>query len=125
MGEEMRNKYRAWDKKKKKMFYLDGVIHLHLGLTAWTFSSPDEVYVCGGKRDDGVLMQYTTLKDNENKELYYFDAIETYAGNRKLGRTVIKSLNDLVELILARSESGINFKIIGNAFENPEFQEGK
>ena len=155
MSEEMKEiKFRAWDKKKKKMFYLDGIIHLHLGLIAWTFSSPDEVYVCGGKRDNGILMQYTGLKDKNGKEIYEGDIVKNhwYDANGKFigGLWVVKYGMHSIEGQDYYSNSGEGFyfdaqsgidddtynianlpsdkrgiEIVGNIFENSELMEGK
>ena len=129
MGEEMREiKIRAFHKKNKKMYY-----HVEHSFHSLGEIDSDESGYIGGdyhgfgdvlEDEDCIAMQCVGLKDNNNKELYFDDVTETYAGNRKLGRTVIKSLDDLVNLINEITESGINFKIIGNVFENPRLMEG-
>ena len=121
-------KPRAWYKQEYKMcevLSLDFVKKeadlFYSNNAAWEVVRKTKSFK--GIRFDELIFLYSTgLKDNENKELYFYDAVKTYAGKRFLGMSVIKSLSDLVGLINAISESGINFKIIGNVFENPGLQ---
>ena len=116
---ELKRRYQlsslAMDKVEKEMIY--GALEIKdIGLGEGSVLVDEKTQ----RGNELIWQQYTGLKDNENKELYFYDAIKTYAGNRLLGTMVIKSLSDLVGLINAIEESGINFKIIGNTFENPE-----
>jgi len=137
-------KFRAWDKKNKRMLRVIGMSsgwmsgqwgwfikgeHRgdYMGTTLVHGKEVDKYALIQKEYDivDIILVQYTGLKDNENKGLYFYDAIKRYAGKRLLGMSVIKSLGDLVQLINEIEESGVNFNIIGNVYENPELLKRK
>lgn len=65
-----------------------------------------------------IPLFFTGKKDNDGKELYFDDIIQKYVGENKFGKVAIKSLDDLVQLINEITESGINFEIVGNIYEN-------
>jgi len=91
-------KFRAWNTKEKKMFYLSEKIHLHLGgLGGWTFSDSKNLYACS---PNDILMEYTGSKDKNGKKIYDGDIL---TANYRSGYT-----------------KNVDFIIIGNIYENQE-----
>jgi hypothetical protein len=120
----MEFKFRVWDKDNKEMVYFD-------------FSSIDDGSTFAGKNMvdiiDNEVMQYTSLKDKNGKELYDGDILKD-----NLGRLYeIKWREEFVRFICQplftdvwafgmfnNSLDGIKeLEIIGNRFENPELME--
>ncbi len=116
-------KFRAWDKKEKKMYevyaidWSHGVIvtaHLYDGeISRKTY--PNEHY---GDRIE--FMQFTGLKDKNGKEIYEGDIIE-FEFNGKKERTYIKMHDEngdgycwWMSLPMGKRE----FEVIGNIYEN-------
>ena len=116
-------KFRVWDKKRKDMY-------LNIRLK--------KIYDYGASFfvDDMIWMQYTGLKDKNNKEVYFdSDIIEyTYEDGQGLEQTVVGIL--ILELkhtlsIAVKDESGTfycvtatdlrNCEVIGNIYENGEW----
>lgn len=113
-------KFRAWDKLSKEMFNVESI----------NFQER-KVYrdiVSYRKFNDIELMQYTGLKDKNEKEIYEGDIVKLRANH---GIGVVKYYDEwgafVVEYIKPRPLAvlGMNYykediEIIGNIYENPE-----
>jgi uncharacterized phage protein (TIGR01671 family) len=123
-------KFRAWDKKEKKMVFWKGLF--------W-----DEEYDCAcfegemtKDRTHYELMQYTGLKDEKGKEIYEGDIVkylfsDDYAGEEFLEiKRPIEFREGMFYPICMRDSSfhdfddkplvWKDFEVIGNIYENPE-----
>ena len=118
-------KFRAWHKEKKIMGEVLGIDILHKEI----FFSNEDVD-CYEHTDfkDIELMQYTGLKDKNNKEVYEGDIVKLRANH---GIGVIKYYDEwgafVVEYIKPRPLTvlGMNYykediEILGNIYKNPE-----
>lgn len=105
-------KFRAWDIQGKHMYY--NAEH------AYDFKNGCPADSFGKMLDDKSewnMMQFTSLKDKNGKEIYEGDVI-TEGYNEKYGRRIIKYENGAFNLF----EGGDNsWEVIGNIYENPEF----
>ncbi len=107
-------KFRAWDKKYKKMYY--GDIRIALAF-------PDK---------DIEIMQYTGLLDKNGKEIYEGDIVK-FIVEIDYDKQIYEMVNWLVRWsvedayfeVVYQDETGMldaacNMEIVGNIYENPE-----
>ena len=106
-------KFRAWDKKEKKMIY-----------------NPDFVfpnYAMDKSASVFVLMQYIGLKDKNRKEVYEGDIVK-YSWlpkdhpQHKTGIVVVEDIRNIPS-ILTRGWT-FEIEVIGNVLENPDLLKG-
>lgn len=79
---------------------------------------------CWFSFDEIELMQYTGLKDKNEKELYFDYYVHVYFGGKYHKTAPITDIHDLSGLIQLINEHGASFKIYGNKYENPELIKG-
>ena len=141
-------KFRGWDKYDKKMIYdlcqIDSFWHyysysnntgLHFGKTG-----PDGV---GEDFKNKYIMQYTGLKDKNNKKIYEGDIVSSYVQTGKeRSRSIIvwedeelysgwniKVIKDFYPpnqegcIIPISRNDVMDYEVIGNIYENPELLE--
>ena len=115
-------KFRAWHKEEKIIGEVFGINILHKEIF---FSNGD--VDCYGFSDFKYieLMQYTGLKDKNNKEIYEGDIITLHNSKYKVifniegARFVLR--NDEFELeITFINHNNERMEIVGNIYENPE-----
>ena len=106
-------KFRAWDKKNKKMWY-----------SGFSISSYGEVIDAGWHDGDNIPLQFTGLSDKNGKEIYDGDLVTS---NRwmKGKRWHIGSLGFFADTYWLEQymKQDHEFKIIGNIYENKENKE--
>lgn len=120
-------KFRAWDKKRKKMFDVYQIMFCGVN-TSIKLCNPD-----GGisrwfdVEDRFILIQYTGLKDKKHVEIYEGDILEhQYKGK---GEVIYEApgfrvIGDDMDIWLGHCDKKKR-KIIGNIYENPELMEKK
>ena len=115
-------KFRAWHKEKKIMGEVLGIDILHKEI----FFSNEDVN-CYEHTDfkDIELMQYTGLKDKNNKEIYEGDIVTLHNNKYKVifnteeARFVLR--DDEFEMnIPFTNNNNERMEVLGNVYENPE-----
>ena len=133
-------KFRAWDKKLKKMLSVcivnieDGIVQAkHTTGTGTSFGGTYEVRKFG----TDMLMQYTGLKDKNGKEIYEGDILDVDDHKRTVevvwfsrggcyDTTPLKITDELQAFRgLQNHDWNYRTKVIGNIYENPELLENK
>lgn len=106
-------KFRAWDKIEKQII-----------IPSYVFNDERET--------DYILMQYTGLKDKNDKEIYEGDIITiTYSNGEKIKKYAVKYCDDCGYYMLKSIDRKYDLdtfcgygkeqiEIIGNIYENPE-----
>ena len=112
--------FRAWDVENEKM--IQNYAHIsEYGqfYTAWTSTDRERKY---------IPMQYTGLKDKNNKEIFEGDIIEwvNWSNNESKLITIIEYEDDYAAFFFGNwyersfPETSEEALIIGNIYENPE-----
>ena len=115
-------KFRAWHKEKKIMGEVLGIDILHKEI----FFSNGDVNYCEISDFKYIeLMQYTELKDKNEKEIYEGDIVILHNGKYKVifnteeARFVLR--DDEFEMnIPFTNNNNERMEIVGNIYENPE-----
>ncbi len=127
-------KFRAWDKVRKKMYYIDGVkncltFESHGGDGTWSQFSRQEGYAFSTTDSlNAILMQFTGLLDKSGKEIYEGDVIKvesdvTSEVSFKDGEFINKKSGWGLHIYISPKWKGQaihQMEIIGNIYENPE-----
>ena len=131
--EQREIKFRVWDKKRKKMFPISEMFFhaepIDLGIidydwdTVTIWSDNKEIGEEVKRKNEIVLMQFTGLKDKNNKEVYEGDMVKDYSGETQeviwdihwngMGGWNLTGHSGVYEWIGEE-------EIIGNIYENPE-----
>lgn len=115
-------KFRLWDKKNKEMIYskTNRSFDFFLALTGQVYFLIDGYVSDVSDRYD--VMQYTGLKDKNEKEIYEGDIVKTNQQD-----WIAKVVFDVGMFYVTDNEGGFDtfcewdkFEIIGNIYENPE-----
>jgi uncharacterized phage protein (TIGR01671 family) len=125
-------KFRAWDSDKNKMVYPSS----RQSITSCC--SCIEVLTCheiaGGRyhtdityTSNGYIMQYTGLKDNNGKEIYEGDIIQTASEdilvviwNKNFASFCLQKDGWLNDHYFGEAVEPMDCVVIGNIYENPE-----
>lgn len=123
-------KFRAWDKKEKKMISFSD-INVLIGDYGCSLEKAFELARRGDylRKDQIKLMQYTGLKDKDGKEVYEGDIIKAWGGmNSETKVFPVEYTNSSAyqnsyagyKILCDIWFSGDGCEVIGNIYENPE-----
>jgi len=115
-------KFRAWDKKEKKMITenfsvsFDGIPHDTIGHLGRNHKEGD---IYEGKDVGIVIMQFTGLKDKSGNEIYEGDVVEGLSLRNFKVKEVVNW--DKFQWFPFAGHWGLrDFEVIGNIYSNPE-----
>lgn len=120
-------KFRVWHKKKKKFYTQNDGAFCIVNFNCWYIEthSGRDVWV---NNDNGILIQFTGLKDKNGEEGYHKDI-----WTDGLHKYLVEWIDKKACFVLRRSTKKyvaeysmahfIEGEIIGNIYENPEFLE--
>lgn len=125
-------KFKVWDKENKKMYYLDdsdGLKLYHYGHFKWRMLLNNGLPEIND--ENGILMQYTGLKDKNGKKIYEKDFLMINNGDIREKYTVswIESelrwglTKDKLYGALKLHSFG-KLEVVGNEYENPKLLGG-
>ena len=131
-------KFRAWDKIKKQMSDVRVIDWLNK-MVDLPYPDIEREWDINSNENEVVLMQYTGLKDNNEKEIYEGDIVKAYFEYKDRGflkgdcREDVQVVNfsDLKFLYGKKDELKSVFdcsdtiEVIGNIYENPELMKGE
>lgn len=119
-------KFRAWDKVDKKVRKVMSLDFYNTRQSEVTLVSDGDVYLRYSEQVE--LMQYTGLKDKNDKEIYEGDILKIWIGGYEQASPYV--VEDMRELYfeLERDDSYYRIQeteIIGNIYENPNYRREK
>lgn len=136
MSEELRPKYRIWDKQEKKMwpefngedgFFSQYILRADGNVVKTDFIPGEGIRCTMPDQSRFVIMPSLRVKDKNSKEIFEGDIISRMAG---IYRKIIKALkwgtfdNGIYGYDLpSYSFSPEEYEVIGNIWENPELME--
>ena len=122
-------KFRAWDKEEKEMLYGNETTDTY----DWEGIISTELAMINSLCKKTELMQYTGLKDKNDKEIYEGDIVKNRHGanwiikwsDRKNGWGLFYTHNAtmLLGAFTETAEKNHKVEVIGNIHENPELLE--
>jgi len=129
-------KFRAWDKKGKKMYEVEAISWLWKYIDVIVgYNKNNYPKIKGMPIEDMELIQFTGLLDKNGKEIYEGDIVEFFDDMDVLRKEPVTFENGSFGFIIGWEQEeflGFNnewlnldeLEVIGNIYENPELLEG-
>lgn len=123
-------KFRAWVKDRKAIFEVISIDYVSKKVTYIVERTGHLLNIRHDKFNDVELMQYTGIKDKDNKEIYEGDIV---IQNNKRHRVIFDEENarfcirdDEFELNVGfTNNNNERMEVVGNIYENSELTEGE
>jgi uncharacterized phage protein (TIGR01671 family) len=119
-------KFRAWDKREKEMLHVYSMGFTHSGVSDFRLDD-DEYFFRAENTDDYELMQYTGLKDKNEKDIYEGDIVDAPGhwgvGVVEYGQGIAAAFTFNNQPLGLIDYSDI--EVIGNIYENPKLLKQK
>ena len=103
-------KFRAWNKKGRKMIDLQKLTPLATELNGLFLPF----------NDDSILMQFTGLKDKNGKEIFEGDVLQNIGDRNWIEAVEWSKVRPMFSPFQRITSVDSAWKIIGNIYENPE-----
>nr|DAI48678.1 MAG TPA: YopX protein [Caudoviricetes sp.] len=121
-------KFRAWVKDRKAIFEVILIDYVSKKVTYIVERTGHLLNIRHDKFNDIELMQYTGLKDKNNKEIYDGDIIFLHGSKYKVifkteGARFVLRNNEFELEITFINNNNKRMEVLGNVYENPELME--
>lgn len=124
-------RFRAWDKKRNHFHWGISNVCLTLGGNLmWQFGYNAPTFLDAEESGQYILQQYTGLKDNNGKEIYEGDIIQTASEdilvviwNKNFASFCLQKDGWLNDHYFGEAVEPMDCVVIGNIYENPELLE--
>jgi len=126
---EIKTKFRAWDKKDKRLIY-DKQVFIPLrvtnvGIFKLNPSKKEETWLLIDDESRFDLMQHTGIKDKNGIDIYEGDVVKSFAHDDEYHNYIIQFQRGG---FVVQSEYGLcayvdifnNYEVIGNIYETPD-----
>lgn len=113
-------KFRAWHNIEKTFKKIDSM-YFNTDNKLYCIMIGDKPYIFPNKKI--TILSYTGIKDRDDKEIFEGDILASrYFGddNFENNKLIVVNIDDFSTLNYIKQHDGVEFKIVGNIYENKE-----